>query len=166
MSVRVTTFDTLDEAFSKLATGRLEFDVIFSAPDQLSRLVGRKLIQPLNFELVPNLQTERLAGAAQPVLRRRPALQRPVHASTRPGIGWRNDMLDFDPSKLDQPWDAFWKPQAEKYRGRVAILDDSREALGHGAHAPRRDRPQHRGPRRCSTRAGSDLEELNDKRRA
>ena len=39
-------------------------------------------------------------------------------------------MLDFDPSKIDQPWDAFWSPQAEKYRGKVAILDDSREAPG------------------------------------
>ena len=33
-----------------------EFDVIFSTPDQLSRLVGASCIQPLNFELVPNLQ--------------------------------------------------------------------------------------------------------------
>ena len=56
VSVRVTTFDTLDEAFSKLSTGRLEFDVIFSTPDQLSRLVGRHLIQPLNYEFIPNLQ--------------------------------------------------------------------------------------------------------------
>ena len=45
MSVRVTTFDTLDEAFSKLSTGGLEFDVIFSTPDQLSRLVGRELVE-------------------------------------------------------------------------------------------------------------------------
>ena len=29
VSVRVTTFDTLDEAFSKLSTGGLEFDIIF-----------------------------------------------------------------------------------------------------------------------------------------
>ena len=38
------------------APAACEFDVIFSTPDQLSRLVGRELIQPLNFELIPNLQ--------------------------------------------------------------------------------------------------------------
>ena len=63
VSVRVTTFDTLDEAFTKLSTGRLQFDIIFSSPDQLSRLVGRHLIQPLNYELIPNL-TKNAAGAA------------------------------------------------------------------------------------------------------
>src|SRR3954449_1275925 len=43
VSVRVTTFNTLDEAYTKLATGRLQFDVIFTAPDHLARLVGGKL---------------------------------------------------------------------------------------------------------------------------
>ena len=55
VSVRVTTFNSLDEAFTKLSTGRFQFDVIFTAPDHLPRLVGRRLIQPLNFDLIPNL---------------------------------------------------------------------------------------------------------------
>ena len=29
--------------------------IIFSSPDHLSQLVGRRLLQPLNFDLVPNL---------------------------------------------------------------------------------------------------------------
>ena len=146
VSVRVTTFDTLDEAFSKLSTGGLEFDVIFSTPDQLSRLVGRELIQPLNFELIPNLQKNVWPELHSPFYDVGPRYSVPYTIYTT-GIAWRNDLLDFDPSKLDQPWDAFWSPQAEKYRGKVAILDDSREGAGHGAHAPRGDRPQHRGPR-------------------
>ena len=151
VSVRVTTFDTLDEAFSKLSTGGLEFDVIFSTPDQLSRLVGRQLIQPLNFELIPNLQKNVWPELHSPFYDVGPRYSVPYTTYTT-GIAWRNDLLDFDPSKIDQPWDAFWTPQAEKYRGKVAILDDSREAPGHGAHAPRRDRPQHRGPRPARAR--------------
>ena len=43
VSVRVTTFNTLDEAFSKLPPRlALKFDVIFSAPDQLLELVGSR----------------------------------------------------------------------------------------------------------------------------
>jgi spermidine/putrescine transport system substrate-binding protein len=129
VSVRVTTFDTLDEAFSKLSTGRLEFDVIFSTPDQLSRLVGRKLIQPLNFELIPNLQKNVWEELHNPFYDVGPRYSVPYTTYTT-GISWRNDILDFDPSKLDQPWDAFWSSQAEKYRGKVAVLDDSREAPG------------------------------------
>jgi spermidine/putrescine transport system substrate-binding protein len=161
VSVRVTTFDTLDEAFSKLSTGRLQFDVIFSTPDQLSRLVGRKLIQPLNFELVPNLQRNVWPELHSPFYDVGPRYSVPYTTYTT-GVAWRNDVLDFDPSKLDQPWDAFWSPQAEKYRGKVAILDDSREAPGMAL--------MRRGVTDLNTedpdllaRAGSDLEQLNGK---
>jgi spermidine/putrescine transport system substrate-binding protein len=129
VSVRVTTFDTLDEAFSKLSTGGLEFDIIFSTPDQLSRLVGRELIQPLNFELIPNLQKSVWPELHSPFYDVGPRYSVPYTVYTT-GIAWRNDLLGFDPSKMDQPWDAFWSPQAEKYRGKVAVLDDSREGPG------------------------------------
>ncbi|HKE79897.1 MAG TPA: spermidine/putrescine ABC transporter substrate-binding protein [Solirubrobacteraceae bacterium] len=129
VSVRVTTFDTLDEAFSKLSTGRLQFDIIFSTPDQLSRLVGRRLVQPLNFEFIPNLQKNVWPELHSPFYDVGPRYSVPYTVYTT-GIAWRNDLLGFDPSKMDQPWDAFWSPQAEKYRGKVAILDDSREGPG------------------------------------
>jgi spermidine/putrescine transport system substrate-binding protein len=127
VSVRVTTFQSVDEAFSKLSSGRLTFDVIFSSPDQLSRLVGRRLIQPLNFELVPNLERNAWRELHDPFYDRGPRYSVPYTVYTT-GIGWRKDKLAFDPSKLDQPWDAFW--EAGKARGRVGILDDSREAPG------------------------------------
>jgi spermidine/putrescine transport system substrate-binding protein len=126
VSVRVTTFDTLDEAFSKLQSG-LEFDVIFSSPDQLSKLVGRKHVQPLNPELVPNLTKTVWPELHSPAYDVGSRYSIPYVTYTT-GIGWRNDKLGFDPSKLDQPWDAFWN--ASKYRGRVAVLDDKREGLG------------------------------------
>ncbi len=126
VSVRVTTFDTLDEAFAKLQAG-LEFDVVFSTPDQLSRLVGREHVQPLNPDLVPNLQR-----TVWPELRDPPydvdARYSVPYVTYSTGIGWRNDVLDYDPSRLDQPWDALWR--GARYRGRVAVLDDRREGLG------------------------------------
>jgi spermidine/putrescine transport system substrate-binding protein len=161
VSVRVTTFDTLDEAFSKLSAGRLEFDVIFSTPDQLSRLVGRRLLQPLNYELIPNLEKNIWPELHSPFYDVGPRYTVPYVTYTT-GIAWRNDLLDFDPSKLDQPWDAFWSPQAEKYRGKVAILDDSREAPGmalmrRGVTDLNTENPE------LLERAGADLKELNSK---
>ncbi|HEX7300457.1 MAG TPA: spermidine/putrescine ABC transporter substrate-binding protein [Solirubrobacteraceae bacterium] len=161
VSVRVTTFDTLDEAFSKLSTGRLQFDVIFSTPDQLSRLVGRKLVQPLNFELIPNLTKNVWPELHSPFYDVGPRYSIPYTTYTT-GIAWRNDMLDFDPSKLDQPWDAFWRPGTEKYRGKVAILDDSREAPGmalmrRGVTDLNTESPE------LLARAGADLKQLNSR---
>jgi spermidine/putrescine transport system substrate-binding protein len=161
VSVRVTTFDTLDEAFSKLSAGKLEFDVIFSTPDQLSRLVGRKLVQPLNYELVPNLEKNVWPELQSPFYDVGPRYTDPYVTYTT-GIAWRNDLLDFDPSKLDQPWDAFWSTQAQKYRGKVAILDDSREAPGlalmrRGVTDLNTENPE------LLERAVSDLKELNSK---
>jgi spermidine/putrescine transport system substrate-binding protein len=157
VSVRVTTFDTLDEAFSKLSTGRLEFDVIFSTPDQLSRLVGRRLLQPLNYELIPNLQKNVWPELHSPFYDMGPRYSVPYVTYTT-GIAWRNDLLDFDPSRLDQPWDAFWN--AKQHRGKVAVLDDSREAPGmammrRGVTDLNTENPE------LLERAGADLKELD-----
>jgi spermidine/putrescine transport system substrate-binding protein len=127
VSVRVTTFDTLDEAFSKLSTGRLEFDVIFSTPDQLSRLVGRKLVQPLNYELVPNLEKNVWPELQSPFYDVGPRYTDPYVTYTT-GIAWRNDLLDFDPSKLDQPWDAFWSTQSTAARSPSSTTRARRRA--------------------------------------
>ena len=103
MSVRVTTFDTLDEAFTKLSTGKLEFDVIFTSPDHITQLVGRKLIQPLNFDLIPNLVKNAWPELHSPFYDVGPRYTIPYTVYTT-GIGWRNDKLgDFDPAQLG--WD-------------------------------------------------------------
>jgi spermidine/putrescine transport system substrate-binding protein len=157
VSVRITTFQTLEEAFSKLSAGGLQVDVIFSTPDQLSRLVGRHLVQPLNHELVPNLTTTVWPELHSPFYDVGARYTVPYVTYTT-GIGWRRDKIGFDPSKLDQPWDALWN--AGRYKGRVGILDDKREGLGMAL--------MRRGVTDLNTedkgliaRAGEDLKELD-----
>jgi spermidine/putrescine transport system substrate-binding protein len=121
VSVKITTFENEEEALSKLATGQGNFDVWFATVDYLSRSVAGKLIQPLNHSYVPNLKNVW------------PSLQSPfydVHSRYSipytvytTGIAYRNDKLKTPPTG----WDAFW--QAKKIAGKVAILDDQREAL-------------------------------------
>jgi spermidine/putrescine transport system substrate-binding protein len=158
VSVRVTTFDTLDEAFTKLSTGKLEFDVIFTSPDHITQLVGRKLIQPLNFELIPNLVKNAWPELHSPFYDVGPRYTIPYTVYTT-GIGWRNDKLgDFDPAQLG--WDTLWR--AEQFKGRVGMLDDSREGLGMAL--------MRRGVTDLNTeqpallqRATEDLQELNQR---
>ena len=110
VSVRVTTFKSLDEAFTKLSTGRFQFDVIFTAPDHLPRLVGRRLIQPLNLDLVPNLAKEVWPEVHSPFYDVGSRYTVPYTLYTT-GIGWRNDQIgDFDPAELG--WESFWERRA------------------------------------------------------
>ncbi|MDA0168278.1 spermidine/putrescine ABC transporter substrate-binding protein [Solirubrobacter taibaiensis] len=157
VSVRVTTFQSLDEAFTKLSTGRFQFDVIFTAPDHLPRLVGRSLIQPLNFDLIPNLVKETWPELHSPFYDVGPRYTVPYTLYTT-GIGWRNDQIgSLDPNALG--WESFWEAQA--LRGKVGVLDDAREGLGLAL--------MRRGVSNLNTedeatlkRASDDLIELND----
>ena len=122
----MTTFQSLDEAFTKLSTGRFQFDVIFTAPDHLPRLIGRRLIRPLNYELIPNLEKEVWPEVQSPFYDVGPRYSVPYTLYTT-GIGWRNDKLgDFDPNALG--WESFW--ESAPFRGRVGVLDDAREGIG------------------------------------
>ncbi|MBM4197886.1 MAG: spermidine/putrescine ABC transporter substrate-binding protein [Gammaproteobacteria bacterium] len=125
VKVEVSTFETLDEAFSKLSTGGLEFDVIFTTTDQISRLVGRKLLQPLNYDLIPNLRKNVWDVLQSPYYDVGPRYTVPYVLFTT-GIGWRNDLVSYDPA--EPIWDALW--DAERYRGKVQLLNDPREAIG------------------------------------
>ena len=52
---QVTTFNTMNEALSKLRSG-LTFDVLVGAtPDVLGQLIEGKLAQPLNHSYIPNI---------------------------------------------------------------------------------------------------------------
>ncbi len=125
VSVRVSTYTTPDEAFSKLSSGQ-RFDVIFSTPEQLSKLVGSELVAPLDLDRIPNLQANVWPELHSPPYDVGSRYSVP-YTTYGTGIGWRNDKLSgLDPGALG--WEAFW--QAKRFQGRVAILDDERETIG------------------------------------
>ncbi len=54
-SYSLTTFNTMEEAISKLVSGQFQFDVFFPTVDVLSQLILAKLIRPLNQSYIPNM---------------------------------------------------------------------------------------------------------------
>jgi spermidine/putrescine transport system substrate-binding protein len=52
----VTTFNNMDEAVAKLQAGQVEADVFFPTIDVVPRLAVAEMLQPLNHNLIPNLQ--------------------------------------------------------------------------------------------------------------
>ena len=155
VKVDVTTFENEEEALAKLTSGQAAFDVWFPTVDYLSRAVAGKLIQPLNHSYLPNLKNVW------------PSLQSPfydVHSRyTVPyviyttGIAWRNDKVKTTPAHFANPYDMFW--HAKAYSGKVAILDDEREALALGLLHRHVDDVNTESPALVN-RASSDLKQL------
>jgi spermidine/putrescine transport system substrate-binding protein len=126
-AVEVTTFNSIDEAITKLASGAVRFDVATPGFGDLPRLVAGKLIAPLNLDYVPNLKANVWEPMADPWYDKGCRYTVPYGMSST-GISWRADkMPGFDPAKLANPYDVFW--QAKDVKGRVRMLDDQRNTL-------------------------------------
>jgi spermidine/putrescine transport system substrate-binding protein len=122
--VQLTTFDTMDEALSKLRSG-LSYDVLVGAtPDTLGQLVEGQLIQPLNHSYIPNI-AQAWPDYTNPFYDQKWQYTVPYTIYTT-GISWRKDLVPENPYAMRNAWAMPWQP---KYRGRVAILDDYREGI-------------------------------------
>lgn len=56
IKVNYTTFDTNESLYSKLVGGGADYDVIFPSDYMVSKLIGQKMLAPINFENLPNYQ--------------------------------------------------------------------------------------------------------------
>ena len=125
--VQVTTFDTMDEALSKLRSG-LSFDVLVGATvDVLGQLIESQLIRPLNHSYLPNI-SQAWPDFTNPFYDQGWRYTVPYTIYTT-GISWRKDLVNENPYTMANPWAMPWQ---SKYKGRVAILDDYREGISLG----------------------------------
>ena len=126
VKVNVTTFENEEEAISKLASRAVQFDVWFATVQYLGKAVAGKLVQPLNHSYLPNLRANVWPSLASPYYDVGSRYTVPYVVYTT-GISWRRDKVKA-PTTFDNPYDIFWR--ARGVSGRVAVIDDLREALG------------------------------------
>src|SRR6185437_12826922 len=125
--VQITTFNTMNEALSKLRAG-LSYDLLVGATvDTLGQLVGTKLVQPLNHSYIPNI-AQAWPDFTNPFYDQGWQYTVPYTIYTT-GIAWRKDLVSENPYAMKNPWEMLWQP---KYKGRIAILDDYREGISLG----------------------------------
>jgi spermidine/putrescine transport system substrate-binding protein len=125
--VQLTTFNTMNEALSKLRSG-LAFDLLVGAtPDVLGQLVEGQLVQPLNHSYIPNI-SQAWPDYRDPFYDVGWQYTVPYTIYTT-GITWRKDKVDENPATMKNPWAMPWQG---KYKGRVGILDDYREGISLG----------------------------------
>ena len=131
VKVQISTFNTIDEAVAKLASKAVQYDVFVPEPTFTERLVVGKILQPLNLSYIPNLKQNVWPALASPWYDVGSRYTVPYTIYTT-GIGWRGDKLPgFDPTKLQNPWNALWV-QGPKIAGKVGLLDDQHEGLAMG----------------------------------
>jgi len=125
--VQIATYNSSDEAIAKLASGAVGFDVIMGlSGSNIVNLIAQQLLQPLNHSYLGNLEQNVWPELQDPFYDRGSRYTVP-YVVWSDGIGWRNDKIDVDIPGLKVPWDIFW--ESAPYKGKVAILDDKRDAL-------------------------------------
>lgn len=162
--VKIATYNSADEAVAKLAAGAVGFDVVVGlSGSNIVHLIAQQLLQPLNHSYLPNLEKNVWPALQDPFYDRGSRYTVP-YVVWSDGIGWRNDKIPTEIAGMDVPWDIFWA--SEPYRGKVAVLDDKRDAL---ALPLQRDamrtgvRPDlNTEDEALVSKAGRDLEELAD----
>ncbi|HEV3054184.1 MAG TPA: hypothetical protein VGX45_05975 [Solirubrobacteraceae bacterium] len=117
---QVTTFNTMEEALAKLASGQLKFDVFFPTVPVLGQLVETKMIRPLNHTYIPNIANT-WADYRNPFYDQGWQYTTPYSIYTA-GMAWRKDKVNLAPG-WNMPW------QGAQYKGKVAVLDDYRETI-------------------------------------
>jgi spermidine/putrescine transport system substrate-binding protein len=125
--VELTTFQNMDDAMSKLRSGQLNFDIFFPTADVMGELVYEKLIQPINHSYIPNI-SQAWPDFTDPFYDGKWQYTVPYTIYTT-GMAWRKDHVPENPYTMANAWAMPWQA---KYKNKVAILDDAREAISLG----------------------------------
>ena len=127
VTVEVTTFNNMEEGIQKLVAGQVQADVFFPTTDYVSRLVEGDLLQPLNHELVPNLEANYWKVFSDPGpyydLEWRYTVPYVIYTT---GVGYRRDVID-DAAAAAAGYELFFDPQ---FKDAVSYYDSYRDALG------------------------------------
>jgi spermidine/putrescine transport system substrate-binding protein len=127
VKVVLNAFGDIDEAITKLASGTVEADVTELTNNRIAQAVAGKLLQPINHDYIPNLKANVWPSLQSPYYDQGAQYTVPYTVYST-GIGWRSDLVSEDIAAMANPWSFFWE-QAQKYKGYVGILSDSREAM-------------------------------------
>lgn len=128
VKVQISTFNTIDEATAKIASGAVQYDLFTPETTFLERFVVGKLVQPINHAYIPNLAANVWPALQNPWYDQGSRYSVPYTVYTT-GIGWRADKLpNFDPTKLANPWGSLWTA-GPPIAGKVGLLDDQHEGL-------------------------------------
>jgi spermidine/putrescine transport system substrate-binding protein len=123
---KITTFQNMDEALTKMRQGELDADVFFPTTDTFGKLIYAKLLQPVNKSYMPNLEKNVWPQLQSPYYDQDSQYSVPYVVYTT-GIAYRRDVIPDDSIwGMDNPYDVMWESQ---YSGRVGVYDSYRDTM-------------------------------------
>ena len=123
---KITTFDTMEDAFNKMTSGQLDFDVFFPTIDYVGKLVSKKLIMPLNHDYLPNLQSDVWPVYSNPYYDQGAVYTLPYTVYVT-GVSYRRDVISDDEFRaIPNPYDALWDP---RFKGKVGVYNSYRDVM-------------------------------------
>ncbi|HET7237330.1 MAG TPA: spermidine/putrescine ABC transporter substrate-binding protein [Actinomycetota bacterium] len=127
VTVEVTTYNNMEEGIQKLVAGQVQADVFFPTTDYISRLVETDLIQPLNHDLVPNLEANYWQSFWDPGPWYDTGwLYTVPYTIYTTGVAYRRDRVTDDEAAAAS-YELFFDP---RFSGAVSYYDSYRDALG------------------------------------
>ncbi|MCI0633187.1 MAG: extracellular solute-binding protein [Actinobacteria bacterium] len=122
----VTTFTNMDEAIAKMQTGQIEADVVFPTIDAVPRLAVAGLLQPLNHDLIPNLEANVWPVYQDPYYDEGWRYTVP-YVVYNTGIAYRRDVVsDEEIRGMANPYSILWDPA---HRDRVGVYNSYRDTI-------------------------------------
>ena len=122
IDVNYTTYESNESLYAKLKGGGLTVDLIIPSDYMIARLIDEDMLNPLNFENIPNYQfvQERFKNTAYD----------PDNQYSVP-YTWGTVGIIYNTKYVDEAdvtgWELLWN---EKYAGKVLMFDNSRDAFG------------------------------------
>jgi spermidine/putrescine transport system substrate-binding protein len=126
VKVEITAFESMEEAVDKLRNGTTAFDISNVGVDRLGSLATTATLQPLNHSYLKNI-ANLWPSMQNPFYDQGLRYSVPYTIYTT-GIGWRTDKIsaaDAPPNVADATDMLF----DTKYKGKIWVLDDAREAM-------------------------------------
>ena len=120
VSVDITTFNNMEEGIQKVANGQVTADVFVPTPGYLRRLVQQNLVQPLQHELIPNMEANVWPSYSNPGPYYDLGWNYTVPYTIYTwGVAYRRDRVSDDEAAA-QGWDALWNAD---YNGQISLYD-------------------------------------------
>ena len=122
VKVNYSTFASNEDMYSKISSGAVSYDVVIPSDYMIARMAGEGLLQPLNFENIPNYQyiDDTFKGLYYDAENKYTV----PYAYGIVGVIYDANIVDEADAK---GWDLLWN---EKYKGKILQFNNSRDAFG------------------------------------
>ena len=122
VKVNYSTFASNEDMYSKISSGAVSYDVAIPSDYMIARMADEGLLQPLNFENIPNYQyiDDTFKGLYYDAENKYTV----PYAYGIVGVIYDANIVDEADAK---GWDLLWN---EKYKGKILQFNNSRDAFG------------------------------------